>query len=388
MRFYLNRQMISRGTTKFDPTDEVTRFHNLPRPYGDNTFEIGTDELGEYIIGTLMLAMLPSVFFVLFICFYFNFLCIRSGCCSWICNASKQWRGFLKCCCCCGGRYAVDLCCPLADKGAETTVDFKGCMSCCLCRKNKTACCHNGCPGTREDKKAVEARFLAILAFIGLICLQIGPFWGLNALNDAVSEVADGLSHLSDTFSDLESNFKDIQSDGLSIKSNADSFGPSCTYDAAKSIASSMSSSGYAIAVSGDTMVNIIGDTADVLDNWADTVETRGTEFLQYWNEDSSTKVTYGAFFFLGVLYAVSGLFGAICCETKSHLCRIATGCLAFSSWVGILILLILTITISLELLIGVVVSDMCYDGPVNGIMEFCTFSTKILRSHRRCVAF
>jgi hypothetical protein len=100
--------------------------------------------------------------------------------------------------------------------------------------------------------------------------------------------------------------------------------------------------------------------------------------------------VTYGAFFFLGVLYSVSGLLGALCCETKSHLCRFATGCLALSSWVGILILLILTITISLELLIGVFLSDMCYDGPVAGIMEYANKTldgtmTGILDYYMRC---
>lgn len=337
--------------------------------------------MSDYVLGTLMLAGLPLAFFLIFIVLYFNFLCIRSGCCSCCCNAFKCWRGFLKCCCICGGRYAVDTCCPLADKGAETTVEVKGMLSCCLCRKHNTACCHNGCPGTRDDKKAVEARFIAILAFIGLICLQIGPFWGLAALNDAVGEVADGLGDLSDTFSNLETQFETIEADGVSINAKALSLGDSCTYDAAKSIASSLASSGTAIAASGNTLQTLLGSTASLLNRWSETVEERGTAFLQYYDEDSSMGVTYGAFFFLGVLYSVSGLLGALCCETKSHLCRFATGCLALSSWVGILILLILTITISLELLIGVFLSDMCYDGPVAGIMQYGTFSWQCVLS-------
>jgi hypothetical protein len=274
----------------------------------------------------------------------------------------------MKCCC---TRYLVDSCCPLAEKGGDNVEEPHGCGTCCLCRKNKTACCHNGWPGTRENGKAIKARGIAIFLFVGLILLQIGPFWGLNALSDAVDTVAESIADLADAFDDLETQFTQLMKDGDDIKRNASKLSSSCHYPDAQTVANDIKTYGSTISTLGWTMSETLGSTVTKLDKWSDKASNKGGEYLAYWDAGSTYKVTYGAFFFMGILYSVSGLLGSICCETKRKCCQFASCCLAFSSWVGILILFILTLTIVVELLIGVILSDFCYAGPASSMMDF-----------------
>ena len=74
-------------------------------------------------------------------------------------------------------RDIVDSCCPLAEKGGATLRSRMDAAHVAYAvRIRRRAATTAG--GTRENGKAIKARGIAIFLFVGLILLQIGPFWG------------------------------------------------------------------------------------------------------------------------------------------------------------------------------------------------------------------
>ena len=347
------------STEKYEVSEGAEYFHNLPgRPDNDFSTE------GKYYMYAAIFAGLPMTLFVLGMCGYYIFLCVRSGCCSAFCNSICCCKGLVaRIICCCNICGWKDCCC--ADTSHENKVK-KTCF--CYFNKNSEACCHNGLLTKRDDSKRpwMRIRLVLVAIFIVGFGLNFGVIDGKRHLEKAVKLLGGALQDLGDVFDDIATYAEDLADSGSSMKSDGSTLKSTCSASTS-SVGGMFVSYGTAIETAGDAMSSSLGSLPDRFQKLGKSVEKNGLAALSYSQG--------GAFLLLGTIFGALGIVASLMYEGKWFCFRFSSNLLACSSIIGIFVMFMLTFAVTIELLIGQVVGDFCYEGPGQSIGELAVGS-------------
>ena len=221
------------------------------------------------------------------------------------------------------------------------------CFNLCACCK----CCREGCCspcfGVFGHNK-MRGKGTVIVLFLITAVVAMTSYAGRNEFNDAIYQTGDELRYLGDTFDALEATSADMVTQAGATSTATDA---SACNDATTATALEGAADGLVGAT--DAVYGLLEGLGGELRKVADQIEA-----------DFPSRVDTGMAF-ITVMIWVNVLLGI--CAICTDKCK-CDDCLVIL--IGTLTLVTLIIVVALEVALAVTLSDFCYKGPENAILE------------------